>query len=240
MNTAVTVLTLALVVITGYYAWQNRNMVSEMRLARIANTQPHVTLCFEALSPTQVMVGLVNLGPGAALAIDIELTFHPRPEGTFAGECRRWRGELLVAGAQREFLVPVESGSMMSITRLAECVRSITADGTMQDVLGATHRIRAVIDDIDEWDEVLRQAHERYARPALEQLVKETEKLSKAVTSAVSKWSASGGGLHVRTDADLKEERATILAESNRARGRDAPSFPACTPDDSAPQSAPS
>lgn len=44
MDGAIAVLTLALVVITGYYAWQNRQMVDEMRLSREASARPHLGL----------------------------------------------------------------------------------------------------------------------------------------------------------------------------------------------------
>lgn len=217
MDGAIAVLTLALVVITGYYAWQNRQMVDEMRLARKAGARPHLALCFEPLGPMNVMVGLVNLGPGAALSIDLTIVFHPREGSDFSGETRRWRGELLAAGAQRDFFVPDSTGKMMSIQRLAEAVDRIEMAGTMLDVLGVEHAIRGEIGALDEWDELLRNAHERYKEPSLDKLVKETAKLSKAMDKAVSKWTAFGGGLHVRTDADLAAEREEWMKEIEEA-----------------------
>jgi len=95
VDDAIALLTFALVLITGYYAWQNRNMVNEMRLAREASARPHLALCFEPLGPMNVMVGLINLGPGAALSIDLTIEFHPREGSAFVGQSRRWRGELL-------------------------------------------------------------------------------------------------------------------------------------------------
>lgn len=79
MDGAIAFLTLGLVVITGYYAWQNRQMVGEMRLAREASARPHLALCFEPLGPMNVIVGLVNLGPGAALSIDLTIVFRCSP-----------------------------------------------------------------------------------------------------------------------------------------------------------------
>ncbi len=193
-------------------------MVDEMRLAREASARPHLALCFEPLGPMNVMVGLVNLGPGAALSIDLTIFFHPREGGDFRGETRRWRGELLAAGAQRDFYVPGSTGKMMTIQQLAEAVDRIEMTGTMVDVLGAEHPIRGEIGALDEWDELLRNAHERYKEPWLDKLVKETAKLSKAVDKAVSKWTAFGGGLHVRSDTDLAAEREEWMNEAGQAR----------------------
>jgi hypothetical protein len=219
MDGAIALLTLALVVITGYYAWQNRNMVNEMRLAREASSHPHLKLCFEPLGPMNVMLGLVNLGPGAAVGVDVTIEFHPRPGRGFTGELRRWRGELLPSGGQRDFFVPDSNGSMMSIERLAECVDTISLRGTMSDARGHQHVVDCTIGDLHEWDELLRNARERYKEAPLDKLAKETEKLAKAVGSAISKWSASGGGIHVRTDADIKTEHRAILKEREERLG---------------------
>lgn len=216
MDSAIAILTLALVLITGYYAWQNRNMVNEMRLAREASARPHLALCFEPLGPMNVMVGLINLGPGAALSIDLTIVFHSREGSDFSGQSRRWRGELLAPGAQRDFFLPDSAGGMMSIQQLAAAVDRIAMTGTMLDVLGVEHPISGEIGALDEWDELLRNAHERYKEPSLEKLVKEPAKLSKAVDKAASKWTAFGGGLHVRTDADLAAEREEWMAEAEQ------------------------
>jgi hypothetical protein len=213
MDGAIAVLTLALVVITAYYAWQNRKMVNEMQLAREAASLPHLTLCFEPLGPMNVMVGLVNLGPGAAVAIDVIIEFHARAGADFSTESRRWRGELLASGRQRDSFVPDADGSMMSIQRLSECVDRITLRGSMQDVLGRPHVVDCAIGDLHEWDDLLRNARERYKEAPLDKLAKEAERLRKAAESAISKWSAFGGGLHVRTDADLEAERNAIMED---------------------------
>lgn len=70
-----------------------------------------------------------------------------------------------------------------------------------------------MIGELHEWDELLRNAHERYKEPPLDKLAKETAKLTKTVEKAVSKWTAFGGGLHIRSDADLEAERTGWFEE---------------------------
>jgi len=110
---------------------------------------------------------------------------------------------------------------MMSIQQMAEAVDRISMTGTMLDVLGVEHSIGGEIGALDEWDELLRNAHERYKEPSLEKLVKEATKLAKAMDKAVSKWTAFGGGLHVRTDADLEAERSEGMASRQMGAGGD-------------------
>jgi hypothetical protein len=110
----------------------------------------------------------------------------------------------IAAGAQRDFFLPDGAEGMMSIQQMAEAVDRISMTGTMLDVLGVEHSISGEIGALDEWDELLRSAHERYKEPSLERLVKEATKLAKVMDKAVSKWTAFGGGLRVRTDGALK------------------------------------
>jgi hypothetical protein len=66
------ILTAALVAVTVFYAWQNRKMVGEMKKARDATILPKLALDLHALGPTVFDLAIKNVGPGAALDIDVQ------------------------------------------------------------------------------------------------------------------------------------------------------------------------
>lgn len=181
MEFATATITFVLVVITGYYAWQNHKMVTEMRLAREASLCPHLELCFEFRGSLYAMVGIANVGPGTAVSLDVTVEFHPREGSQFNGETRRWRRELLAAGAQRNLSPPHLNGSIMPIQQLADNVDRIAMTGSMRDVTGKAHEVSCEIAGIDEWVALLTDAHERLDEPPLKSLVKEMKNVSKTL-----------------------------------------------------------
>ena len=74
------VATIVLVLVTVYYAWQNRQMATanrdansiardtldEIRKSRIESLRPHLALSLEFFAPTYVKLRVTNLGGGAA------------------------------------------------------------------------------------------------------------------------------------------------------------------------------
>ncbi len=81
MNSPLEWLTLALVVITFYYAVQTHRTVREMRKAREAALRPHLVPVFEPAGPPRERgnIYVMNVGEGAAL--DIDVTLHLAPDG---------------------------------------------------------------------------------------------------------------------------------------------------------------
>jgi len=63
--------------VTIYYAIQNRRMAQEMRRAREALIRPKLALDFHRLGPTAMTLGVKNIGPGPAFAIDIKMVYEP-------------------------------------------------------------------------------------------------------------------------------------------------------------------
>src|SRR5947209_8071758 len=64
-------LTAALILVTGYYAFQNRRMVGEMRRAREVAVMPKLAIEFAFFGPMNVNVAIKNIGPGVALDVDV-------------------------------------------------------------------------------------------------------------------------------------------------------------------------
>src|SRR5467141_3361899 len=78
---ATELLTLGLVAITAYYAWQTRRMVGEMRKAREMQVSPRLVLTLGPRVPGAGSSGdylyVENVGPGIALEVDIEIALEP-------------------------------------------------------------------------------------------------------------------------------------------------------------------
>ncbi len=72
----IAVLTLVLVAITGFYAWQNRRMVDEMRASRRQAVAPQFVLDLNLAGPQAVFLDVHNAGSGPALNGTYEIRLH--------------------------------------------------------------------------------------------------------------------------------------------------------------------
>lgn len=156
---AAAILTAALVLVTIYYAVQNRRMVAEMRRARGLAILPKLALDFHRLAPTAVTLAIKNVGPGAALDVDIKVIWEPLT----AGDCaeNRWRRNVLAPEEQVDFLPP---GTDLNgnIDSLPAKYRRVRLMGTMLDAAGEKHDVNEVFDELPEWRKVLSEAHQRF------------------------------------------------------------------------------
>lgn len=132
-NQALVGLTAVLVAITGFYAWQNRAMVSEMRRSRELSVLPKLSISIFMLGPTYGVARLVNAGMGPALDVDLTIAFHRRDGGTPVE--RRWRQSLMSPGEGHEFIEPDEFGEVTSTEVLAQLCSEITVEGTIRSSL---------------------------------------------------------------------------------------------------------
>lgn len=155
-------LTLALVLVTFYYAVQNRRMVAEMRRARSASVLPRLGLEFHRLSPTAVTLAIRNVGPGAALDLNVVVKFEPLNYEHAAPEFR-WRRNILSPGEQADFMQPGDLSDSMNT--LPSRYRSIRLTGSMMDAVGTGHDVEEVFDDLPGWRELLSGARQRYTEP---------------------------------------------------------------------------
>ena len=152
-------LTLVLIAVTAYYAFQNRRMVKEMEQTRELSLLPRLSLEFHRLGPATVTLAICNVGPGAALDIDVRMVYEPVEPRQDAVE-HRWRRNLMISGAQYDFMPP--GGLDSNINGLPVMFRDIRLVGTMTDATGKRHEVDEVFPDLPEWRKVLEGAHQRY------------------------------------------------------------------------------
>jgi hypothetical protein len=179
-------LTIVLIGVTAYYATQNRRMVKEMAKTRDLSVMPKLALEFHRLGPTAMDVAIRNVGPGTAIGVDVRLIFEPVGGGP-VGE-RRWRHNILVPGEQRDFLPP--GGLTDNVNTLPAAFQRIRLVGSMQDAVGTRHVVDEVLDDLPEWREVLRGAHQRWVaadpeRRLAEEFAKKFERALSGLGQAV-------------------------------------------------------
>ena len=182
------ILTAALVLVTAVYAWQNRKMVREMKHARDATILPKLALEFHRLGPNVVDLAIRNVGPGAAIDIDVRTEWVPTAEGATAPGAR-WRRNLLSPSEQVELFPPGDLNG--NLDSLPERFKEVRLRGTMIDAAGTTHKVDERFSDLPEWRRILGDAHESWHPPeperrAADALYKKFERPLKDLTNATN------------------------------------------------------
>lgn len=160
-------LTAVLVLITAYYAWQNRRMVNELAKTRAVSILPKLALRWHSVSPTLSLVEVVNVGPGPALDVQATVTFvPPQGDGHASADRRTWETSLLVPGEKRQFLPrDPDGGGTPHMARLAALDDRIELRGVLSDAQGTEHTVSHDLADIETWRKVQQQAHVRWQHP---------------------------------------------------------------------------
>jgi hypothetical protein len=153
-------LTLVLIAVTAYYAAQNRRMVREMEQTRELSLLPKLSLEFHRLGPVTVTLAIRNVGPGAALDIDVHMIYEPAVQGGVLVRSR-WRRNILVSGGGHDFFPP--GGLDDNLNRLPATYQEIRLVGSMRDAAGKRHEVSEVFANLPEWREVLHEARQRFA-----------------------------------------------------------------------------
>jgi hypothetical protein len=180
---AAALLTGVLVLITGYYAWQNRKMVQEMAAARRISVLPKLVLEWTMASPVLGLPTLKNVGPGPALDVDISIHFEPLQEGG-QPEVREWTASVVVSGEERQFLPPSGAGDgLLDTEALARTYSRVVLTGHYRDALGESQVADDVLPHIAEWRSISKEALARWEEPdPAKRLAKElAERLGKKV-----------------------------------------------------------
>lgn len=186
------ILTFCLVAITFYYAVQNRRMVWEMKKARDATILPKLAIDLHALGPNVVALAIRNVGPGAALDIDVRTEWVP----AFASlevSGKRWRKNLMAPGEQVVLFPPGDLGG--NLKPLTETYREVRLRGEMKDVVGNTREVDEAFENLTEWSQVLQDAGQRWRNPepearAAEAMAKKFEPALKGLTKATNQVAA--------------------------------------------------
>lgn len=190
-------LTAALVGATAYYAWQNRHMVKEMSATRAVSVMPKLALEWHGVSPTMSFVKLLNVGPGPALDVDIEVVFIPKEDADDSrpADHRRWKASVVASGDQQAFLPKGTNGGIADMEQLGNLYDRVELRGEYKDALGNHHTAEGVLDDISGLREIQRAAHARWQHPEPEQrmaeaFAKKFESPTRDITRALSEIAA--------------------------------------------------
>lgn len=153
-------LTLGLVLITGYYAWQTHRTVAEMRDARLAAIRPHLVPVFKYDEPGLGVgaINIENLGQGSALDIDVTLSLEPD------GMRTRWQGAILRSGERRLWSPTTEGGpgrARHPVRPAAFSERThVRIVGRCRDIAGKVHTFDERVPLRDDWQIVLDMTRE--------------------------------------------------------------------------------
>lgn len=171
---AIIVLTAALVLVTAYYAWQNRQMVQEMRAARAVSILPKVVVRWTYVGPGVGFPHITNVGVGAALDVDVELAFEPG-----GGFKRRWRSAVLTPGDGSDFLLRTPGG-FASLDELTQTHETMHLSGSCRDALGNEHTINETVEIRESW-QLTQAASERVKVDYQKKMADQLEAIAKAV-----------------------------------------------------------
>jgi hypothetical protein len=166
---------LALVVVTGYYAWQTREMAKEMRRARVLSLLPKLVLDVKMVGPTFGLIVVRNVGAGPALNADLTLTLAEGEDG--GREERQWLAHVIAPGEEHEFLPPQDVDGM---NELVSRHPTIGLRGTFRDAFDHEQIVAERIDIAEAW-ESLAAARRRFQEDPATRVVRELEKARKAV-----------------------------------------------------------
>lgn len=176
---------LLLVVITGYYAFQTREMVEEMREARRAPLLPKLVLDLSFLGGIYGVVTVQNVGPGPALDVDMVVQFEHAEKGGKAEE-RAWRDHLMVPGEAHSFHFNDPPGATEP-NEWMDIYPFVSLKGHAYDALGGRHEIsqriatRDVLEVKTQAEELLPSDHGEVAAKALEKIAKAADDIRGSV-----------------------------------------------------------
>ncbi|RYG86025.1 MAG: hypothetical protein EON59_10935 [Alphaproteobacteria bacterium] len=188
MSWMIEALTALLVLITGYYAFQNREMAKEMRLARGESVFPHVVLRWHSVGPKHSLIRVTSVGKAAALNVDVMVTLCPAHEEDKAIS-RRLQMSVMTPG-ESEDIIPsrgLDQG-FMTMTELVANFDRVELNGSAQDIMGGVHQISGQLADLAEWRRIRQEALVNRPHPDFEKrLGKELTAVVAPIVAALSK-----------------------------------------------------
>ena len=177
MDIALLALSAALLSATVVYVVYTARMATEMRRARLLSVQPHLLLDISMLGPMYGMVSITNVGPGAAVDVDLSIVFEP------VGERRPWRALRMLPHESAEFGLPLFDqaiGSDRDIPTAAKAGATVSVTGSVADVYGTRHAIGQQISIADWWNVVV-EADQRFVEKFEVEAIRELTKLRKSL-----------------------------------------------------------
>lgn len=132
------IVTVVLVGINVYYAWQSRRTIAEMEIARKAEFMPHVKASLSFIGPVFLVLGLTNFGKGPAIDVKATITFSP------SNETRFWEQHVMSPSESIRIFLPEGN-----IDKVCEKAARISVKGKYTDIFGQHFEVDEVIDTKD-------------------------------------------------------------------------------------------
>ena len=166
--------TLLLVLVTGYYAMQTRRTVSEMRKATVAQFRPHLKLSLDFMGPVSIMMKITNVGRGAALNVDIRFW-------TSRNNIKQWSVSVLEAGDYERFFIPTTPGKhRKSMNYFKQNPTVLKMEGSHTDIPGENHQVEDEI-DLTRFVKQVAGVSQLYREPELQKIAREIEKMRRTL-----------------------------------------------------------
>jgi hypothetical protein len=162
-----------LVLITGYYAWQNRKMVKEMQKARKAQFLPRLKLSLAFLGPTIGIPRVTNIGPGPAIKPYIEIWVEPSKE-----DKKIFSSPVMLPGQYQDFFYPESDNNLLSLDEL-EKLDTLKLKAKYFDIFDKEHEIEDSI-NLKEYIKILKTSSARYHEDEISKIRKEIELIRKS------------------------------------------------------------
>lgn len=211
-----------LVVVTIYYARQTRRMVDEMREARRLSVLPKLAMNLDIRHMGVGEIAIRNVGQGAALDAEIELTFEPIEGVQLPVERRRWRTGVIAPGEQHRFFPPwsqAHPGQLMGMDELVALYRRVCLTGKCGAILGEGMEINEQLEDLAEsWELAKSSLHELHENPA-EKLAEEAEKSRRALEKQAKAVGTLVKRLPYRPPMSLDRRIRRAVARTRRQAG---------------------
>ncbi len=167
-------LTLGLLAMTAFYAWQTYRMAASMREARAIAVLPKVVPMMAYLVPDVLMPAVTNAGPGAALDVQLEMWLEPGK-----GHAREWRAPVLAPGETHQFFLK-EGKSFATMTQLSERFTTLRVRGSCRNALGDPIDFDEVM-PMSAWWRLVKESQERLQPDYPKKVSDALEKIAKAV-----------------------------------------------------------
>lgn len=177
---AVEILTLALVVVTGYYAWHTQRMAREMRRARGVAVLPHLVPTLKTIGGGSGFLQISNVGVGPALDVDVHLRLEPN------GDSRHWKEKVVPPGASHDFVPrPDLQDGGFDLDQLTADFYFVRLTGTYADALGDRHEVDSVLPIREVWSH-RKTAKELSRRDFRQEVMRRLEGLDKSLAKLAS------------------------------------------------------
>lgn len=152
----------ALVLVTGYYAWQVRRSVGVTEAARRADHSPRFGMQVVFAGPRWCGIRITNVGPGAAVHALLKVKFIPHPHISDDPVAKTVRLGVVELGRRVEVRSPCTHTSLVDF---CTSFQRVEIEGTAEDALGNVHEVKETLDQLQAFSDLPHNGVE-YAVPS--------------------------------------------------------------------------